>query len=520
MAAHLEAVPEARVVVNFAPILLEQIEDYAQQTRLFLEEGVPLHDPLLGALADPAMPSDPLKQLGLINECFRVNRERCVNRYPAYRRLWEVAEWVKGHADVLRYLSHQYLSDLVMWYHLAWIGESVKRSDARVQHLLEKAENFTMADRLALMEVIGDLLAGVLSRYRLLAERGQIELSVTPYAHPILPLILNIGSARDAMPEVSLPLLERYPGGEERARWHIQQGIEVFRKHFGFVPVGCWPAEGGVSVECLELLDRSGFLWAASGGNVIRQSLQRLGDADAHCPYRPYRIRDSKLACFFRDDGLSDSIGFNYADWHADDAVADFIGHLENIQAACPIADDRVVSIILDGENAWEYYPENGYHFLNGLYRRLSTHPLIELTTFSACLDQIPVPRTLPSLLAGSWVYGTFSTWIGDAEKNRGWDMLGDAKRCFDRRIGHLNDMHRRHAERQLAICEGSDWFWWFGDYNPADVVSDFERLFRMNLAHLYLILGEAPPDYLTEVFTHGAGTPAKGGTMRHGNLS
>ena len=519
MAVHLESFPAARVVVNFAPVLLEQIDDYAGQVHAFLTEGTPFRDELLGALVDPAMPSDPLKQLGLINACLRLNHERLVKPYPAYARLAAIADLVRDHQELLNYLSHQYLVDLVVWYHLAWLGDTCRRSDERVRHLEEKGHNFTLADRLGLLEVIGEMIGGILPRYRSLAERGQIELSVTPYAHPILPLLLDIDSAREAMPDAPMPLIDQYPGGEARARWHIEHGLEVFRQHFGFAPAGCWPAEGAVSEATLRLLEQSGFRWAASGENVVKNSLSRQGQPYVNCPQRPYRLKEGSLTCFFRDDGLSDRIGFTYSDWHADDAVADFIRHRENIEADCD-GGDRVGSIIMDGENAWEYYPQNGYHFLRGLYAQLSNHPRLEMVTFSDCLAQIPEVASLPQLVAGSWVYGTFSTWIGDAEKNRGWDMLGDVKRCFDRTVGRLDETHRRSAEQLLAICEGSDWFWWFGDYNPEDVVSDFERLFRMNLANLYLLLGESPPAYLTEAFTHGAGSPIKGGAMRPGSIN
>jgi alpha-amylase/alpha-mannosidase (GH57 family) len=232
--------------------------------------------------------------------------------------------------------------------------------------------------------------------------------------------------------------------------------------------------------------------------------------------YRPYSVADSRMSCFFRDDGLSDLIGFTYASWHADDAVANFIQHLENIAASCRAHPDRVVPVILDGENAWEYYPENGYYFLSALYRRLAEHPEIELTTFSDYLESHPTKR-LRMLTAGSWVHGTFSTWIGNADKNRGWDMLGDAKRAFDAAAPRLAPERRAAAERQLAVCEGSDWFWWFGDYNPQAVVSDFERLYRLHLTNLYQLLGVEPPDYLAHVFARGSGEPVHGGVMRPG---
>jgi alpha-amylase/alpha-mannosidase (GH57 family) len=179
-----------------------------------------------------------------------------------------------------------------------------------------------------------------------------------------------------------------------------------------------------------------------------------------------------------------------------------------------------VVPIILDGENAWEHYPENGYYFLHGLYEGLANHPRLELTTFAEALDDdVPVNR-LKHLVAGSWVFGTLSTWMGDKDKNRAWDMLVAAKEAYDRVVaeGRLTGEDLAAATRQLAICEGSDWFWWFGDYNPAEVVRDFERLYRLHLSRLYRLLGEEPPEYLAHPFAHGRGRPAAGGVMRPGH--
>jgi alpha-amylase/alpha-mannosidase (GH57 family) len=227
-------------------------------------------------------------------------------------------------------------------------------------------------------------------------------------------------------------------------------------------------------------------------------------------------LKKIKIACFFRDDGLSDLIGFEYSKWHADDAVGHLIHHLENIAAHEP---DAVTSIIMDGENAWEYFHDNGYHFLSALYHRLANHPAIELTTFSECLKNKAVVKPLSKLMAGSWVYGTFSTWIGNADKNRGWDMLGDVKKAYDQTLSskRLTDKQINAAQIQLAVCEGSDWFWWFGDYNPGEAVSNFEKQFRLNLANLYKLLDEEPPAYLALSFTQGSGDPALGGAMRPG---
>jgi len=522
MAAHLEAVPEARAVVNFAPVLVEQLSDYAAQIRAHLADGSPICDPLLAALDSPAAPSGNDERLALVNDCVRANRRHVIERFPAYRRLAGMVDWLDGDPAAMMYIDDQFVADILTWYHLAWMGETVRREDPRVRGLQEKASGFTVEDRRHLLSIIGELLEDVPGRYRALAEGGQVELSMTPYAHPIAPLLLDFGAAREALPDSPLPEAGGYPGGEDRLRWHIERGQGVFRDHFGITPSGCWPAEGGVSEATLGLLSEYGFAWAATGEGVLGHSLgkayDKYGDDPGASLCHPYRLGEEGTACFFRDDELSDLIGFQYSDWHADDAVSDLIHRLEAIRKAVADQQDPVVPIILDGENAWEHFPQNGYHFLSGLYRQLAEHPHIELTTFGEALGADVAVNHLPRLVAGSWVYGTLSTWMGDKDKNRGWDMLVAAKEAFDQAVADgLDGEALEAATEQLAICEGSDWFWWFGDYNPADVVRDFERLFRLHLSRLYRLIGAEPPEYLAHTFAHGSGQPAHGGVMRAG---
>ncbi len=519
MAAHLEQNPDARAVVNFVPILLEQIAAYDEQIQSYLKNSGVIKDYLLDALISPALPAHPEQRMELIHACLRANRDRLINRFDTYRRLAEFAKLIEKVPEGIKYLSDQYLIDLLVWYHLAWLGEHTRRNDPRVKALIEKSEHFNLHDRRVLLEVIGELVHTIIPRYAKLAEREQIELSMTPYAHPIMPLLLDIQSATEAIPNINLPILQSYPGGHERSRWHIEHGLDSFEQFFGIRPAGCWPAEGSISNDTLDLLAEYGFTWIASGGEVLNNTLNKDEHERPPCIHRPYRHESSDIKCFFRDDGLSDLIGFSYSDWHADDAAANLIHNLENIATACADTADNTVSIILDGENAWEYYPDNGYYFLQALYKQLAEHPQLNLCTYSDCLTQDAGAHTLNSITAGSWVYGSFSTWIGDADKNRAWDMLGDAKKALDRfaKTAKAGSETIAMAEQQLALCEGSDWFWWFGDYNPSGTVSDFDRLYRINLSRLYQIIGMEPPAYLAEIISHGSGDPAMGGTMRPG---
>lgn len=515
MAAHLEAVPEARAVVNFAPILLEQFEDYIEQINAYLKGHGTIRDPVLAGLAEPALPGNQQARLGLIRDCLRANKERMINRFAPYKRLANMADWYEKHPQSLIYASNQFLADLLVWYHLSWMAESLRRSDSRITRLQEKAVNFTLHERRELLQIILEQLESVVPRYKALADRGQVEFCMSPYAHPIIPLLLDMDSAREAMPEVHLPVTTDYPGGAARAQWHIQRGLETFERVFGVRPRGIWPSEGGVSQEALALFADNDFQWVASGGNVLKNSHDTHGSS---CSHRVYHFGDAPIDCIFRDDGLSDLIGFTYSSWHAEDAVADLIGHMENIADVCPDRRDCLITIILDGENAWEYYPENGYHFLSQLYSQLAEHPHLQLSTMEQFLrEHAPQPAHGDKLVAGSWVYGTFSTWIGSAEKNRGWELLVEAKHTFDKQVasGNLTQEEIAAAEKQLAICEGSDWFWWLGDYNPSATVVQFDQLYRMHLANLYLLLNVEAPAYLSEVISRGGGKPSHGGVMR-----
>jgi alpha-amylase/alpha-mannosidase (GH57 family) len=363
--------------------------------------------------------------------------------------------------------------------------------------------------------VIGEVLANLIPRYRKLCETGCVELSLTPHAHPILPLLIDMESAREARPDVTLPDV-RYPGGEARCRWHIERALALYERHFGLRPRGCWPSEGGVSEPVLPLLHEYGFEWTATGTNVLTNSIGKDAE-NAH--FRIWRQSGTNsIACFFRDDELSDRIGFQYAQWGADAAVNDLVARLEGVRRDWKDSTPPVVSIIMDGENAWEHFPYNAWFFLQHLYSRLVAHPHVELTTFSALLDDEWGAGELPRLVAGSWVYGDFSVWIGDPQKNRAWELLCAAKTAVDRVFGSGRDVDREAICEQLSVCEASDWFWWLGAGNTAKDSAEFDGLFREHLGVLYDMLGEAPPDELTFSVDAGDTRARAEGAMRRAN--
>jgi alpha-amylase/alpha-mannosidase (GH57 family) len=519
MAAHLEAQPNARAVVNFTPVLIEQLEELSQKISAHLKANAPLPDAVLGLLSSVPVPANPVERLDLLKACLRAQRKNLIERFGPYLELATIAETLATPERVM-YASDQLVHDLAVWYHLAWVGETVRRTDSRVAALTAQGRGFSQQQRLELLTLVGELVASVVPRFRKLCESGQCELSITPYGHPIIPLLLDFQTAREAVPGMALPHALRYPGGAERAVWHINEGLRVFTAAFGVKPVGCWPSEGAISRGTLQLLEQAGFKWVASSANVLGASLRVAGAADNDDPAvynRPYALPESKLQCYFRDDTLSDRIGFNYSTWHGDDAAQNLAHELAQRASDYKGAQEHVVLIALDGENAWEYYPFNGFYFLQALYEALANHPLLELTTLANCVGRGLQPMPLQKVVTGSWVHGTLATWMGDTAKNAAWDLLCDAKVAFDRVMqeGRLDEQQRTAVERQLALCESSDWFWWFGDYNPADAVSQFDRLYRRQLVTLYRMLGVSVPEILGHPISIGRGAPEAGGVMR-----
>ena len=525
MAYHLERHPKVRAVLNFVPILLDQLDDYTDQ----FATGQ-LRDPLLRLLAheNSVLLSAPERQLAF-NACFRSNHTKMIAPYPAYKRLWELFNLLQAESESgLSYLSDQYVADLLTWYHLAWCGESVRREYALVASLMSKGQDFSFEDRKQLFDLIGQLISGIIPRYRKLAESGQIEISATPHYHPLAPLLIDFASTKEAMPDALLPISQHYPKGKQRVAAHIESAKKSHRARFGSEPQGMWPAEGAISTETLEVFAAEGCRWVASGEGVLVNSLHNLEQPvpdSSQYLYRPYQLENGAdgLHCFFRDDRLSDLIGFEYSRWRGNDAAGHFVAQIESIAQHAPAEETPVVSVILDGENAWEYYPYNGFYFLDELYAELEANTDIHTSTYSDYLtSSMTKPssakkRDLPSIVAGSWVYGNFATWIGSKDKNHAWDLLCVAKQSFDivTSSGRLNQAEQNAAEKQLCSCESSDWFWWFGDYNPSHSVASFDQLFRHNLTELYHLLKLPPPQNLSEPISQGSGSPEAGGAMR-----
>jgi alpha-amylase/alpha-mannosidase (GH57 family) len=518
MALHLLEYPKMRCTINLVPSLLLQLLQYTDEGRSdhFLDVSRIAADSLSEADA-----------IFLLDHFFMANADTMILPYPRYAELYQRRALGKNTArDALRRFTERDLRDLQVWFNLTWLHPFAFDRDADLRELRDKGRAFTEDDKKLLLEKHLSILREILPLHRRLAETGQVELTTTPYFHPILPLLLDKKLAREAMPDVKLP---HYTGGyPDDAAYHLRTAIEQHQALFGQPPRGMWPAEGSVCQSMLPLLSRHGVRWIATDEEVLGASTHGFvgRDAKGHVRnpdrmYRPYKVRegDHELAIVFRDHALSDQIGFRYQHRDPDFAAEDFIGSLRGIDQSIHSNEPALVSIILDGENCWEHYPGGGVAFLRALYERCTETPGIEPMTVSEYLERHPPQDVLPRLFAGSWINHNFSIWIGHEEDNAAWDALHRTReyllRHDDKVTGWQGDKVTEdpaspavalspchpvtlspleRAWRELYIAEGSDWFWWFGEDHSSAQDALFDYLFRKHLQNVYVLLGEEPP--------------------------
>lgn len=489
MAAILESYPLIKQTFNVVPSLLEQLEEYGRG------EAVDTHLALTRKAADKL--TDAEKGI-ILSEFFKANHDTMIAPYERYEQLYR-----KRLLGISVFTESDW-RDLQVWSNLSWI-DPIFREKPLIRTLFSRGRDYTEQDKLRLLEFEAEIIRMIIPVYKKLAEQGQIELSVSPYFHPILPLLCDTDSARIARPGIPLPNNRfRHP---EDAQLQVQMAIDFFYERFGFHPQGMWPSEGSVSEEIIPILADSGIRWIATDEEILAKSigrgLRQAGDnslTDNGDLYRIYTItvNGHSLNVFFRDHALSDLIGFVYSRMPADDAAADFIGRLEAIEANLNRKGkgEAVVSIILDGENAWEYFPKDGHDFLNRLYAKLSEHPTIKTVTFSEALSADPKPVSLERLHPGSWINHDFSVWIGHKEDNKAWDLLYDARQKLEQAADKGGNYQT--ALKEILIAEGSDWCWWFGDEHHSPDNDLFDQLYRSHLKNVYMLLNLPVPTALS----------------------
>jgi alpha-amylase/alpha-mannosidase (GH57 family) len=498
MVALLREFPGVKATFNLVPSLLVQLEEFAAGRA---------NDRHLELSLKPATELTDADVDFILDNFFHAQRERMIEIYPRYAEL--LAR--RGGSQITsadrraaaRRFSPDDLRDLQVWHKLAWLDPFYLEGDARVRRLIGKGRLFTEQDKALLREVELELLNKVIPEYRDAAARGQVELSTSPFYHPILPLLCDSSVYLRTHPDSRTPR-QRFLHPEDAAD-QLARAATYHERLFGHRPVGLWPSEGSVSDAMVPLVAAAGFKWMATDELILARTLDLTFSRDGHGHieqperlYEPYTVRvgGASVTCAFRDHVLSDLIGFTYAAWAADRAAEDFVGRLAEAGRRYhdrTSGEEALVPIILDGENAWEHFEGGGRPFLRALYHRLSSHPELRTVTMSeACAGP---RRELPGIFPGSWIDANFYIWIGHADDQRAWSQLADAREALNAAV--VEPVALAGAREEILVAEGSDWFWWYGDDHSSAHDLEFDQLFRRHLQNAYRLLQKPVPEEL-----------------------
>ena len=507
-----EEFPEVHQNFNLVPSLIAQIQDYVSGEA---------HDPFFDLVSKPANELTVAERSFALRYLFQANPVNMIARYPRYRELWELyrATADRPEGPDTYFVTRDY-ADLQVLSQIAWFDEYFL-GDPDVAALIRKGEDFDRSDQVAVVAKQREILSKVIPAYAEAARRGTVELSTTPYYHPILPLICDTNVGGESTPGLPLPTRRfRRPAD---ATIQIQRAIKLHQQTFASTPIGLWPSEGSVSEEVLGLAAEQGIRWMATDEGVLARSVGynfsrdghgRLHGDSAEMLYNIHRYEKDgvQMHLLFRDHTLSDLVGFVYSGMPAQDAANHVLHSIR--ESARPVLErgrDAVISIILDGENAWEYYPQSGREFLRRFYHGLQRDPLIEPVTISEAIARHKQTNfhRLDRLVPGSWINANFNVWIGAPEDNKSWDLLWEAREYYDRNAGRVSETQRKLAWEELLIAEGSDWNWWYGPEHHSANDRDFDELYRKHLSNMYTALEGVPPEELTVPIAIGYTRPS-----------
>ncbi len=489
----LEDFPNVHQTFNFVPSLLEQIEDYNKGNE----------DKFLKISRKKSADLNDQEKVFILLNFFMANWDTMVKPYSRYYDLLEKrGKFIApGPMDkIIKRFKEQDFLDLVVWFNLSWFDPIYKEKDEALKNIVKKGTYFSEEEKNVVLDKQLEILKQIIPYYKKAQENGQIEITTTPYYHPILPLLCNQEAAKEALPDLHLPKNKfKHP---EDAQKQLELAVQNYQHNFGLKPRGLWPAEGSVSEEIVPLLIKNGINWIATDEGILFRSIHK--ERLENLLYKPYQLkREEGIAnIIFRDRILSDLIGFVYSNWPAEAAVNDFIKRLYEIKQRLKTKEENfLVSIILDGENAWEYYSNDGRDFLLGLYQKLNEGKNFKLVTVSEFLKESPPKDNIEKLFAGSWINTNFAIWIGHEEKNTAWDYLSLARQDlaeFEQRNPQKREAIEK-AWQEIYIAEGSDWNWWYGPDHSSGNDEEFDRLFRKHLANVYTLLGDKIPGYLEQ---------------------
>ncbi len=489
----LTGFPNIKQTFNLVPSLLEQILGYTDKNATDRHLVITLKE---------ASELDEEEKIFILDNFFLANWDTMIKPFPRYHELLmrRGLHFVKSDLRrMTKYFSTDDFLDLQVFFNLCWIDPLLREKDQFIMSLIAKGRNYTEEDKQLLISKQLSILRAIIPRYKEIAEKGQIEISLSPFYHPILPLLCDTHSAKIAMPEIRLP--QRRFSHPEDADKQIRMGLDYFEEIFGNRPSGMWPSEGSVSEDVLKIISKEGIQWIGSDEEILSNSL-RKGFRDVsgnviepEILYKPHVFENVSIV--FRDHQLSDLIGFVYSGWDSKKAAADLLNRFLHAQASVPKDRPYLLTIILDGENAWEHYRNDGHDFLKYLYEGLSQEERLRTITVSDYLNEYGRGEPLARLHAGSWINANFRVWIGHDEDNRAWDYLTETREDLEAFQKINPSKNLTEAWKSIYVAEGSDWNWWYGDEHTTETQQDFDELFRFNLARVYKEMEKEIPQHL-----------------------
>ena len=486
-----ESMPDIEATINFVPSLIMQLREY-------VEEGK--SDAFLDHTRVPADALNAQQKAFLLRHFFMANYDHLIKPCPNYWKLMErrgTDPQMVDYNEAIRFFSTQDYLDIQVFYNLVWFGFKAREEIPQIQELLSKGGHFTEDDKQFVLNTQQQILKSLLDAIKRVAASENIELSTTPFFHPILPLLIDTDFARRAMKKAPLPPRMT---ASAHARYQLSKAVSYMQEFTGQRPHGMWPAEGSVCPEMIPFLSETEISWIATDEGILLSS--GVKGTRSELIYQPYIAEhgDARVAMVFRDRELSDLISFSYQRMKQEDAASDLIKRIKSIGANCPTGKDNIITIILDGENPWEHYPEGGKLFLNMLFQKMREEG-IKTTSIGRYIQNHKPETTITKLHSGSWIAANYAIWIGKNQKNQGWNYL---KRTVDElgslispRTGDLSEPSHLKAIDSFAAACGSDWFWWFDDDFDSAFKSDFDRIFRTHLKNTFSFLKRDMPLFL-----------------------
>lgn len=483
MVAILEEFPNIHQTFNLVPSLISQIEDYVNNTAT---------DIFLDLTIKPAKDLANEEKIFILKNFFMVNWDTMIKIHPRYADLLEKRGYYFSEKELARehknFTTQDFL-DLQVWFNLAWFDPVFLNTDSALKELATKGKNYKEKDKEIVIQKQREVLSKIVLEYKKLSDIGQIELTTSPFYHPILPLLCDTNIAKVSQPNLNIDDLKfSHP---EDAQSQVKKAISFHKEHFGIEPKGMWPSEGSVSDSIVPILAKAGIKWIATDEEILFRSISQ-SKLQGYPLYKPYRIvKDgNELDIIFRDHNLSDTIGFVYSKWDPNVASEHFISKLREIRNnVAGEQNEHLVCIALDGENAWEYYKNDGRDFLMSLYSKLNNNPEFKLVTVSEFLNAVPYRDTLTQLFPGSWINSNFHIWIGHHEDQQAWRYLKETRDALVEYEKTQKNEKSKLAWEEIYIAEGSDWCWWFGDDHSSANDEEFDSLYRKHLMNVYEFL-------------------------------